>query len=65
MYNKSKRKNKKEAQNMIKAESVARVYTHIHTHISNLLKNKQANKISFISDICKTDYKKVVCFYCT
>ena len=50
---------------MIKAESVARVYTHIHTHISNLLKNKQANKISFISDICKTDYKKVVCFYCT
>ena len=43
---------------MIRAESVARVHT------SNVLKNKQANKISFISDICKTDYKKVVCFYC-
>ena len=47
---------------MIRAESVARVHT--HTHTSNLLANKQANKISFISDICKTDYKKVVCFYC-
>ena len=41
---------------MIRAESTARVHTHTHTHTSNLLKNKQANKISFISDISKADY---------
>ena len=50
----NQRKNKKEAQTMKKAESIAGVHTHTHTR--NLLENKQANDLALLS-IYKTDYK--------